>query len=423
MSLKNIPKKQKITLLIIISIAMVYFLLFIPVNSSSSEGGSVFSIFSGDEYITYPYVEKMLKGGKDIHETWGNLIIYGDYHYGYPFYFLSMLVLLPRRIILGSAFFTARTTNILILRQIINVLPMTLAAGVLVYYKTRFRTIFQSVFLFLLILMTPSVVRSNIWWWHPDSITFMFIALTLLFLQKDEYQLGKNFFFAAITCALAAATKLLGFFFFLTIPIYLIMTHFHQNVTWKKIFQKALLFLCIMAAVIVLVNPFLWYEIPRNEMLAIQQFKSTELSQGYTHDDSYYYQKGPQFWMWTIRNWFGSPLFIGFLLISLIAGLFKKKEINENIYLATWSLPFLLYILFFVAPKPDHYIFPAIIPIFINAFDIPVYIFEKWKHLSKAIQILSLLVLGGILILLVKQVLFSVSSDIPLYQEYLIENM
>ncbi|MHB8807460.1 MAG: hypothetical protein ACYC59_07755 [Anaerolineaceae bacterium] len=424
MSAEKISKKQKITLLIIIGIAVAYFILFIPVNSSSSEGGSVFSIFSGDEYITYPYVEKMLRGGKDIHETWGNLIIYGDYHYGYPFYFLSMLVLLPRRIILGGdAFFAARTTNILILRQMINVLPMILAAGVLVYYKTHFRKIFQSVFLFLLLLITPSVVRSNIWWWHPDTITFLFIALTFLFLQKDEYQLGKNFFFAAVTCALAAATKLLGFFFFLTIPIYLIIAHFNQNVTWKKVFQKALLFLCVMAAVIVLVNPFLWYETPRNEMLAIQQFKSTELSQGYTHDDPYYYQKGPQFWMWTIRTWFGSPLFMGFLLISLMVGLFKKKEFNENIFLATWSFPFLMYILFLVAPKPDHYIFPAIMPLFLTAFDIPVYLFEKWRHLSKIIQILSLLVLGGILFLLVKQVLFSVASDIPLYQEYLIENM
>lgn len=423
MFLKRISKEQKITLLILFSLSVVYFVLFIPVNSSSSEGGSVFSIFSGDEYITYPYVEKMLKGGEDIHETWGNLIIYGDYHYGYPFYFLSMLVLLPRRLVLGDAFFMARTTNIFILRQMINVLPMVLAAGVLVYYKTNFRKIFQSVFLFLLILITPSVVRSNVWWWHPDTITFLFIALTFLFLQKDKYQLGKNFIFAAATCGLAAGTKLLGFFFFLTIPVYLLVIIVKKKQTWQNTLQKAFLFVLIMAAVIVLVNPFLWYEIPRNEMFAIQQYKSTELNQGYTHDDPYYYQKGPQFWMWTIRTWFGSPLFMGFLLISLMVGLFKKKEFNENIFLATWSSPFLMYILFLVAPKPDHYIFPAIMPLFLTAFDIPVYLFEKWKHLSKIIQILSLLVLGGILFLLVKQVLFSVASDILLYQEYLIENM
>ena len=140
--MNKLSKPQKITLLILFIFSVAYFWLFIPVNSSSSEGGSVFSIFSNDEYITYPYVEKMLRGGKDIHELWGNLIIYGDYHYGYPFYFLSTLVLLPRRILLGDAFFAARTTNILLLRQMINVLPMIAAAWILVYYKTHYRKVF-----------------------------------------------------------------------------------------------------------------------------------------------------------------------------------------------------------------------------------------------------------------------------------------
>ncbi len=423
MSLKKISKEQKITLLILFSLSVVYFILFIPVNSSSSEGGSVFSIFSGDEYITYPYVEKMLRGGKDIHETWGNLIIYGDYHYGYPFYFLSMLVLLPRRIVLGDAFFAARTTNILILRQVINVLPMTLAAGILVYYKTRFRNIFQSSFLFLLILIVPSVVRSNIWWWHPDSITFLFIALTFLFLQKDGYRIGKNFFLAAGFCGLAAATKLLGFFFFLTIPVYLIIAVVKKKQPWQSALRNAFIFVFIMAIVIVLANPFLWYETPRNEMLAIQQFKSTELSQGYTHDDPYYYQKGPEFWLWTLENWFGSPFFLWALIMSVILGCFHKRYFNENIYLTTWSLPFMFYALFYVAPKPDHYIFPALMPLFLTAYDIPAYIIEKWKNLSKTARIFSTIILGGIFILLFQQILFCILKDTLLYQQYLIENM
>ncbi|RJQ45077.1 MAG: hypothetical protein C4545_00220 [Anaerolineaceae bacterium] len=420
---KKYSQQQRITLLILLILSVIYFVLFIPTNSSSREGGSVFSIFSNDEYITYPYVERMLTPGNDIHETWGNLIIYGDYHYGYPFYFLSMLVLLPRRIILGDAFFAARTTNIFILRQMINVLPIILAAGVMVYYKTRFKNILQSVVLFILLLSIPSVVRSNIWWWHPDSLTLLFIALTFLFLQLDDHRLGKHYYLAAIACGLAAATKLLGFFFFLTIPVYLLISMKKKNLEWRKIIGKALVFVFIMVAVIVLVNPFLWYKTPRNEMFAIQQFKSMELSQGYTHDDPYYYQKGPQFWDWTIRTWFGSAAFIGFLIISVIAGIFINKDFNENIYLATWSFPFILYALFFVAPKPDHYIFPALIPLFLAAGDIPAYIHAKWETLSKTARIFSLIVLGGISILLFQQVLFSILKDIPLYQQYLIENM
>jgi hypothetical protein len=97
--------------------------------------------------------------------------------------------------------------------------------------------------------------------------------------------------------------------------------------------------------------------------------------------------------------------------------------IIDSIYLATWSFPFILYALFFVAPKPDHYIFPALIPLFLAAGDIPAYIHAKWETLSKTARIFSLIVLGGISILLFQQVLFSILKDIPLYQQYLIENM
>ena len=403
-------------------LAVAYFILFIPVNSSGSEAGSDFSIFSGDEYITYPYVEKMLKGGENIHQLWGNLIIYGDYHYGYPFYFLSMLVLLPRRIILGDTFFSTKATNILILRQMINVLPIILSAWILTYLKTRFQQTLQSVFLFLLFLVTPSVVRSNIWWWHPDSITFLFIALTFYFLQKDEYRLNKYFSFAAVACGLAAATKLLGFFFVITIPVYLLIAIKKKSIPWKKIFQKALLFVCIMLVTILVVNPFLWYAGPRDEMIAIQQFKASELKAGYTNGDPYYYQRGPEFWEWTLVNWFGSNLFLCFLVVSMIVGLFQKKEFNENIYLATWSFPFTIYVLYMVAPKPDHYIFPALMPMFLAAGDIPALIFQKWKMLSKTARIISIVVLIGLTVLLVQQLIFSMMKDISLYQEYLLGN-
>ena len=413
--------QKKLALFLLTGIGLIYLILFISPNSSSSEGGSVFSIFSNDEYITYPYVEKMLTPGKDIHATWGNLIIYGDYHYGYPFYFLSMLVLLPRRIILGEVFFTQRTTNIFILRMCINVIPMLLTAGSMVYYKTRFRNALKSVVLFILLLSIPSVVRSNIWWWHPDSLTLLFIALTFLFLQLDDYQIGKYFYWAAVMCGLAVATKLLGFFFFLTIPVYLIISARKNKKPWHEIIANAFAFIIIMVVVIVLVNPFLWYEIPRNEMLAIQQFKASELRQGYTHDDPYYYQKGPQFWDWTIRTWFGPPVFIGFLIISLLAGLFGKKDFNENIYLATWSLPFLFYALYFVAPKPDHYILPALLPLFLTVFNLPDLLRALKKNKLQRIALVLTILLVGFFLL--RQFTFSIPKDIQLVQQYLIQNL
>ena len=423
MFFKKYSQSQKTTILVLLVLAVLYFLVFIPVNFYGNKEASDFVIFSDDEYITYPYVEKMLRGGEDIHQLWGRLIIYGDYHYGYPFYFLSMLVLLPRRIILGDAFFLAKATNILILRQTINVLPIILSAWVLSYYKTSFKKIFQSIFLFIFFLIIPSLVRSNIWWWHPDSITFLFIALTFLFLKKDDYRLGKYFYLAAITCGLAAATKLLGFFFFITIPVYLYNALKKRGIAWKKIVQKAALFVCIMFVVIILANPFLWYEGPRNEMIAIQQFKQSELREGYTNGDPYFYQTGPEFWEWTLRNWFGSNLFLCFLTISVCVGFFQKKEFNEDLYLATWSFPFTAYVLFSVAPKPDHYIFPALMPMFMAVWNIPALLIPKWKTFSKTVKVLSIVVMIGLLVLLFMQLKFSISKDILLFQEYLPENI
>jgi hypothetical protein len=89
-----------------------------------------------------------------------------------------------------------------------------------------------------------------------------------------------------------------------------------------------------MAVVIVLANPSV-YEVPRNEMLAIQQFKAGELRQGYTHDDPYFYQKSPQFWAWTIHTWFGSTVFIGFLITSYWRGFLSRKNLMR---IFIWNL-------------------------------------------------------------------------------------
>jgi hypothetical protein len=158
-------------------------------------------------------------------------------------------------------------------------------------------------------------------------------------------------------------------------------------------------------------------------MLEIQSFKQTELQEGYTHDDPYYYQKGPAFWEWTISMWFGSPTFMVFLMISMITGIFFKKDFRENIYLAAWVLPFTIYALFFVAPKPDHYIFPALVPAYLAAVDIPEYLLLQWKELSTVKKYAAAILLIGAAVLLIGQLAFSLSTDIPLYRQYLIQNM
>ena len=131
-------KKQKITLVVLAALGVVYFILFLSPNKSTMGSDNPLVYLHKDEYVTYPIVEHMLLLEGDIHMLWGRWIIYGDYHYGYPFYFLSALVLLPLRLLRGSTFFTDIPLNILILRQVISGLPMILAAGFLAWVQTLF---------------------------------------------------------------------------------------------------------------------------------------------------------------------------------------------------------------------------------------------------------------------------------------------
>jgi len=48
---------------------------------------------------------------------------------------------------------------------------------------------------------------------------FLFVVFVFFFLDRDELKFGINFRLAALACGLAVATKVLGLFFFATIPV------------------------------------------------------------------------------------------------------------------------------------------------------------------------------------------------------------
>lgn len=362
---------QRRVFLILCGIGLVYFLLFIYPNTFAARSDAMLEAASGDEYVTYPNVVRILTPGKTFNETRANLFLYEDYHYGYPFYALSALVLLPVRLIYGSSFTQHMQLNLLLLRQFISLLPMLLAAGLLVYLQTRFKSLWQSVGLFLFLLTIRGVVRTYIWWWHPDALALLFAVLTIFFLDRDHLRLGRSFYLAAFFCGLASAIKLLGFFFFLTIPAYLLAGLWIKRYTFKRAALASALFVVVMVATIILANPFLFSNEQRARMLEIQAQKSEELSQGYQHDDPIYYSKGPQWWVSTLEKWYADPLFLGFLFVSLVAGCLRGPRQFTNRLILTWVVPYSIYLLYFVAVKPDHYWLPVMLPLFSAALALP----------------------------------------------------
>lgn len=409
---------QKRNLRVVALVGILYFILFIFPNASTMGADNPIVYLHTDEFVTYPIVKRMLNFSTDVSVTWGRLIIYGDYHYGYPFYFLSMLTLLPLRIIQGTGFYSHTQVNILVLRQIISVLPMILTAGVLTYVLTHFRKLWVSLFTFLFLLTIPAVVRNNMHWWHPDALMMLTIALTFLFLDLDKYRLGKYFLLAAAACGMASAIKLTGFFFFVTIPVYLLFAWRRRREAFKRIILSGLLFVGIMLIVIVLSNPFLFYRGPREEMLAIQSLKSEELSEGYTHEESPNYSLGPKYWRGTLTVSYGDPNFPVLLLLLLV--LAGASIPGKDIYwlLLAWIIPIGIYLMWFVAPKPDHYLLPLLIPLYATAANGIEIFTSGWTSEKRWVRWAAYAGCATYALILLAQCVFHITTDIHQYTAY-----
>ena len=288
-------------------------------------------------------------------------------------------------------------------------------AGVLVYFQTRFKNFWYSFILFTFLLSIPEVFRSNIRWWHPDSLCLLSISLTFLFLLIDKYKLKTGFYLAAVACGMAISTKMFGAFFILTIPIYLFLVWLNKKSGWKRIVLAALLFLVIMSLTFILSNPFLFFNTPRAQWLEIQFSKTGELAQGYSHDNPYYYQKGLIYWEWTIINYFGQFWFIAFLFLSVITGCIWGENKLQNRLLLAWLIPLGIYLNFFVAPKPSHYLSPLMLPLFSSAFtffDVVPHWVKNGKPFGK---LLYKIMVAMLVLIIAQQFVFHFMTDFQLF--------
>jgi hypothetical protein len=137
------------------------------------------------------------------------------------------------------------------------------------------------------------------------------------------------------------------------------------------------LFILVMAGSLIVSNPVVYNAGARDEILKIQLYKTGELDQGYSHDETEDYAKGPAHWVGTLTRWFGSPALLAFLGLSLLAGCLWGPDKLLNRLILGWVLPYSIYLLWFVAVKPDHYWLPAFVPLFAVFFNIPRILAER----------------------------------------------
>jgi hypothetical protein len=349
-------RTQKRILWILIAIGAVYFIAFIFPNSTGAKNVSMISIFSPDEHIQYPTPLFMLSGD-NIKLALRNFFLYGDYSYGFPFYGGSALVLLPLKLTKNLNSQNVQLA-LLLLRQLISVLPMILAILLMVYTQTKFRSYLTSIITFVFLLLITAVVENDLWW-HADSLSVLFVVLVFFFLDRDDLRFGINFWLAAAACGLATATKVLGLFFFIAIPVYLLIGVQQKKIAWKRAWPFAIGFVALLAFTIMAGDPFLLIQSQREQMLRLIGHISNTMTNGYT----LYYIKGAFTWLATLQNIAWIPFLI-FILIVLLLGIWKSSKPVLHILILCWVIPFSIYILYVLSAQLPHYFLPIMIPLF-----------------------------------------------------------
>lgn len=318
------------------------------------------SIFEIDEYAQYPHVIGMLTPGPTLYISIRNFLIYLHYFYGYPFYFFSALAVLPLKWIYGASWMSHTAVIVADLRQLINVLPMLAAVLVLVYIWTRFKSLWRSLGLFLLLIAVPALVENNLWW-HPDSLGMLFVALVFFFLDRDDLRFGRNFILAAIFCGVAVGTKYMGVFFVFAIPLYLLWGILTKKINWRRSLGLGGLFVGVMAAAVVVSNPLLLLPQERAELIYDQvwQFQQTTVGIIMKVTEPYFALGAyPQ----DFRIHYGELLFVLLALAALVLGLVRSKKRLLNALVLAWIIP-MTYTIDTAATRRTYYFIPVILPL------------------------------------------------------------
>ena len=401
----NQTQKKVFTLLALLGV--LYFCALIPFNLTGAETPEMLEVFEVDEYAQYPHVMRMLTPGDSLYQTGRNFFIYLHYFYGFPFYFWSALSILPLKLF-PSVWPDNTRIIVCVLRQMISVLPMILSAGLLTWIVTKFKNILTAVLLDILLLTMPAVLQND-FWWHPDSLTLLFLSLTFFFLDRDQMRCGKNFLFGAFACGAAIGTKYLGLYFALAIPAYLLCCLIAETISFRQLLLKAALFLLVMAAAVLFSDPLLLLPQERAEILGIMK-QQTELS-----GTGIFLQYQNLFWeeghlpVWLTENYLRLP-WIALALVSLIAGV-----VGKNQQLRTMSTVLLCYLVtactvnLNAAASRLHYFLPIMLPLAVCLGSFPEILPEQYRRAGQT----------ALFALLALQIGLNLKTDIPLAQIHL----
>lgn len=356
-------KQKKLIVLTLVLLSVAALAFFSIPNSKASENLAMVSMFEPDENVMIPIIKRMVGPQPDLIHTIYRFFAYGFYSYGLP-HFAPSAIVYKILTLFGQG--DNMPVVMLSLRQIITVIPMLASLWVLVYLQDQFKS-WRSVSLFVFLLSVPAVIQNG-FWWHPDGLVMLFSSLVIYFLWKDDRSYGKYFNIAAVLCGVLAALKVVGFFFFLTIAMVLIWGLAEKKLTRKQFFQKAFLFIAIMAISIIAASPHLLIPNHRTFAFNVLRREIFETSKGY----GIFYAKGlPAAWP-TMTAFYGKAIFLITALAVSVWSLWDQETRFLRALILSWFIPLSLHLLLFSHFKYQYWL-PVALPLFSNlAFLLPL---------------------------------------------------
>jgi hypothetical protein len=388
---------------LLLLMAVMVFVIFIFPNARATENLAMVQMFQPDEAAPLPYILKMIAPAESLGKALRAFVFYDYYYYGFPYFSLSALTLLPLQWLgkLGEM-----PLVILLLRQVVSVLPLLAALLLLVYMQDRFRT-YRSPILFGFLLTVPAVVWNNLWW-HPDGLVTLLVVLVLFFLQRDRLHFGWNFLLAATLTGVATATKLVGAYFFLAVGLTLLLGLI-KKVPLKRLILMALAYLLVMGVAYVAANPFLLSGWARTAYINIFNKQRSLLAEGY----GVVYETGLKAAWPYVRQYYGGAFLVLTALGTAIYGAWRGSQRLLYGLILAWFMPMSVTVLLITHFKFQYWL-PVALPLFSCLI---VFLPEKWewKWQKNWQSYLRMALLAG---LLVQAGLF-IRSDVQDFSTYL----
>lgn len=364
---------QKKTMAILLLISLLYLAILLPSNLNGTRDMDAFARYGGDEYVIYPILMDVMKPGETFSATLYHLFIYEDYHYGYPFYAVSTLILTPVRLIFAESFADQVAVNVPLLRIGVSVIPLILSCWIIVYLFTRFRRPLIAALTLIFLLFAPGSLQNNQGFWHPDGLNLLFVCLTLYFMQRDRRRFGRNFYAAAVCCGLSIATRLYGFFFVGAVGFYLIQALIGNKLDFKRALAVGMIFVVVMTLTVALSSPYLFRADARARMIEILNEKSGEMAHGYEgdYDPRNDCRPGWDAWAPAFADHYVRMFAFWFLWAVLLLGCWIGRERLTFQLVFCWCAVITSYLVFFVAVKSTQYVLPALLPLMGAVFALP----------------------------------------------------